>query len=126
MGSRRGCARADREAVVREGNCNGDREGDGVMNTKKFAAILVALAVLPIGGWFRSSAKSDVISLPLKSVPTFSTANIGRQGHFYVGGKWVGEAGKDYKDDGIHMEDMLPHPHFYIYRAVFVTGGGGQ
>ena len=32
---------------------------------------------------------------PLTSVPTFSTANIARQGHFYVGGKWGGKPGQE-------------------------------
>jgi len=96
------------------------------MNTKKFAAILVALAVLLIGGWFRSSAKSDVISLPLKSVPTFSTANIGRQGHFYVGGKWVGEPGKETMDGAMYVEVWVPKDIRHPYPVVFVTGGGGQ
>jgi len=96
------------------------------MNTKKFAAILVALAVMLIGGWFRSSAKSDVISLPLKSVPTFSTANIGRQGHFYVGGKWVGEPGKETMDGAMYVEVWVPKDIRHPYPVVFVTGGGGQ
>jgi len=96
------------------------------MNTKKFAAILVALAVLLIGGWFRSSAKSDVISLPLKSVPTFSTANIARQGHFYVGGKWVGEPGKETMDGAMYVEVWVPKDIRHPYPVVFVTGGGGQ
>jgi hypothetical protein len=96
------------------------------MNTKKFAAILVALAVLLIGGWFRSNAKSDVISLPLKAVPTFSTANIGRQGHFYVGGKWVGEPGKETMDGAMYVEVWVPKDVRHPYPVVFVTGGGGQ
>ncbi len=57
------------------------------MNMRKFAAVLSALAALLVGGWFRSNAQNGNVALPLKSVPTFSTANIGRQGHFYVGGK---------------------------------------
>src|ERR1700676_3697288 len=96
------------------------------MNTRKSAAILSAVAALLGGGLFRSNAQNGVTFLPLKSVPTFSTANIGRQGHFYVGGKWVGELGKETMDGAMYVEVWVPKEIRHPYPVVFVTGGGGQ
>src|SRR5712692_8788317 len=96
------------------------------MNIRKFAAVLSALAALLVGGWFRSNAQNGNVAIPLKSVPTFSAANIGRQGHFYVGGKWVGEPGKETMDGAMYVEVWVPKDIRHPYPIVFVTGGGGQ
>jgi len=96
------------------------------MNTRKSAAILSAVAALLGGGLFRSNAQNGVTFLPLKSVPTFSTANIGRQGHFYVGGKWAGEPGKETMDGAMYVDVWIPKDIRHPYPIVFVTGGGGQ
>lgn len=60
------------------------------------------------------------------SVPTFSTAEIGRQGHFYVGGHYVGEPGKETMDGAMYVETWVPKKIRHPYPIVFVTGGGGQ
>ena len=96
------------------------------MNMRKSSAVLLALAALLVGGWFRSNAQNGNVAIPLKSVPTFSTANIGRQGHFYVGGKWVGEPGKETMDGAMYVEVWVPKDIRHPYPIVFVTGGGGQ
>jgi len=96
------------------------------MKMRKSIAVLSVLAAVLVGGWFRSNAQRGVIALPLKSVPTFSTANIGRQGHFYVGGKWVGEPGKETMDGAMYVEVWVPKDIRHPYPVVFVTGGGGQ
>jgi hypothetical protein len=96
------------------------------MKMRKSIAVLSVLAAVLVGGWFRSNAQRGVIALPLKSVPTFSTANIGRQGHFYVGGKWVGEPGKETMDGAMYVEVWIPKDIRHPYPIVFVTGGGGQ
>ncbi len=96
------------------------------MKMRKSIAVLSVLAAVLAGGWFRSNAQRGVIALPLKSVPTFSTANIGRQGHFYVGGKWVGEPGKETMDGAMYVEVWVPKDIRHPYPIVFVTGGGGQ
>ena len=97
-----------------------------IMNIKKCTAILLALAVLLVCGWFNAKAQDSPIAMPLKSVPTFSTANIGRQGHFYVGGKWVGEAGKEFMRGAMYVEVWVPKDIRYKYPIVFVQSGGGQ
>jgi hypothetical protein len=96
------------------------------MKMRKSIAVLSVLAAVLAGGWFRSNAQRGVIALPLKSVPTFSTANIGRQGHFYVGGKWVGEPGKETMDGAMYVDVWVPKDIRHPYPVVFVTGGGGQ
>src|ERR1035437_10014886 len=96
------------------------------MNMRKSTAVLSELAAVLVGGWFRSNAQNGYVTIPLKSVPTFSTANIGRQGRFYVGGHYVGEPGKETMDGAMYVEVWVPknirHPH----PIVFITGGGGQ
>ena len=96
------------------------------MKMRKSIAVLSVLAAVLAGSWFRSNAQRGVIALPLKSVPTFSTANIGRQGHFYVGGKWAGEPGKETMDGAMYVDVWVPKDIRHPYPIVFVTGGGGQ
>jgi pimeloyl-ACP methyl ester carboxylesterase len=96
------------------------------MNIRKSVAVLSTLAAVLIGGWFRSDAQNGNVVVPLKSVPTFSTANIGRQGHFYVGGHYVGEPGKETMDGAMYVEVWVPKDIRHPYPLVFVTGGGGQ
>jgi pimeloyl-ACP methyl ester carboxylesterase len=96
------------------------------MYMRKSIAVFSALAAVLIGGWFRSNAQNGNVAIPLKSVPTFSTANIGRQGHFYVGGHYVGEPGKETMDGAMYVEAWVPKDIRHPYPIVFVTGGGGQ
>jgi hypothetical protein len=87
------------------------------------------LAALMVGGWFGANARKSAGAAgtaPPPSIPTFSTANIGRQGHFYVGGKWVGSPGKETMDGAMYVEVWVPKDIRHPYPVVFVTGGGGQ
>jgi pimeloyl-ACP methyl ester carboxylesterase len=63
---------------------------------------------------------------PLTSVPTFSTANIARQGHFYVGGKWVGKPGEEVMRGAMYVETWVPKKIRYKYPILFVQSGGGE
>ena len=65
------------------------------MKLKISIAVVLTLSLVGIITGLAVSANDAQVSIPLTSVPTFSTENIGRQGHFYVGGKWVGEPGKE-------------------------------
>jgi len=61
------------------------------------AAMLSAMALVLVGRALAQQTPKDVTAAPpFTSVPTFSTANIARQGHFYVGGKWVGKPGQEW------------------------------
>ena len=89
-------------------------------------ALLLALTEVLFGGCFEANAQNAPVAMPLKSVPTFSTANIGRQGHFYVGGKWMGEPGKEHMRGAMYVEVWVPKEIRYKYPIVFVQSGGGQ
>src|ERR1700719_2605421 len=91
------------------------------------AALLSALAVVSAGqsGAQEKSKDAQVIP-PLTSVPTFSTANIARQGHFYVGGKWVGKPGAEVMRGAMYVETCVPKKIRYKYPILFVQSGGGE
>jgi pimeloyl-ACP methyl ester carboxylesterase len=84
------------------------------------------LAAIVISCWFRANAAHVAAANPPSSVPTFSTADIGRQGHFYVGGHYVGEPGKETMDGAMYVEVWVPKTIRHPYPVVLMTGGGGQ
>jgi len=71
-------------------------------------------------------AKDIPADSPFTSVPTFSTANIARQGHFYVGGKWVGQPGHEVMRGAMYVETWVPKKIRYKYPILFVQSGGGE
>jgi pimeloyl-ACP methyl ester carboxylesterase len=87
------------------------------------AIFLLSLAVVLQSG---AQGKDVPVVPPLKSVPTFSTANIARQGHFYVGGKWVKTPGGSIMRGAMYVETWVPKKIRYKYPIVFVQGGGGE
>src|SRR6202521_453988 len=91
------------------------------MYTRMSSAVLVLLS-----GWFAANAQRIPGAAPPTSIPTFSTANIARQGHFYVGGHYTGEPGKETMDGAMYVEVWVPKDIRHPYPMVFVTGGGGQ
>ncbi len=82
--------------------------GGNLVKRKISAIVLSALTAVLVSNWFLVSAKDAAVSVPFKSVPTFSTKNIGRQGHFYVGGKWIGPPGKEIMDGAMYVEVWVP------------------
>src|ERR1700722_14618795 len=96
------------------------------MNRMISTALLLALAAVLVSDSLGGNTREVAKSYPLASVPTFSTANIGRRGHFYVGGKWVGEPGKETMDGAMYVDVWVPKDIRHPYPIVFVTGGGGQ
>jgi pimeloyl-ACP methyl ester carboxylesterase len=89
-------------------------------------ALLIALISILFTSLFAAGANDAAVSIPLTSVPTFSTENIGRQGHFYVGGKWVGEPGKEKMRGAMYVEVWVPKKIRHPYPILFVQAGGGQ
>jgi pimeloyl-ACP methyl ester carboxylesterase len=90
-------------------------------------AILSALAfVLVSRSVAQQTAKDVPVVPPLTSVPTFSTANIARQGHFYVGGKWVGKPGEEVMRGAMYVETWVPKKIRYKYPILFIQAGGGE
>ena len=75
----------------------------------RLAAGLAGLGLLlAFSGGAQQAPKDGPFVQPLTSVPTFSTANIARQGHFYVGGKWAGEPGKEVMRGAMYVETWVP------------------
>src|SRR5258708_16192216 len=89
------------------------------------ALSIMAFVVVTQSGAQQKPKDAPVVP-PLKSVPTFSTANIARQGHFYVGGKWVNTLGGKVMRGAMYVETWVPKNIRYRYPIVFVQGGGGQ
>jgi pimeloyl-ACP methyl ester carboxylesterase len=89
-------------------------------------AVLVLLASVLVGNSFGLGGDDTAVSIPLTSVPTFSTKKIGRQGHFYVGGKWVGAPGKERMRGSMYVEVWVPKKSKHPYPILFVEAGGGQ
>ena len=96
------------------------------MNRMISTALLLALAAVLVSDSLGGNAREVAKSYPLASVPTFSTANIGRQGHFYVGGKWVGEPGKEMMDGAMYVDVWVPKKIRHPYPIMFIQAGGGQ
>jgi len=88
--------------------------------------VMSALAAVLGGVWFGVRAMEAGGSAPGPLIPTFSTENIARQGQFYVGGKWVGEPGKEVMHGAMYVEVWVPKRIRHRYPVVFVVGGGGQ
>src|ERR1700681_23786 len=90
-------------------------------------AVFSTLAfVLVNQGSAQQMPKDIPVVPPLTSVPTFSTANIARQGHFYVGGKWVGKPGEEVMRGAMYVETWMPKKIRYKYPILFIQAGGGE
>jgi pimeloyl-ACP methyl ester carboxylesterase len=99
------------------------------MNLNKSTSRIFLLTAILVGSWFAANtwrSAGAAGSMPSASVPTFSTANIGRQSHFYVGGHYVGQPGNETMDGAMYVEVWVPKDIKHPYPIVFVTGGGGQ
>ena len=94
------------------------------MNRKILTALSV-VAVALFSGWF-TIRPLLVGAASEASIPTFSTAEIGRQGHFYIGGQYVGEPGNETMHGAMYVEVWVPRNIRHPYPVVFITGGGGQ
>jgi len=96
------------------------------MNKKIFAVTLLALAVVLASGWFVVHSKESAGSAPDASIPTFSTGGIGREGHFYVGGHYVGEPGNETMHGAMYVETWVPKNIRHPYPIVFIAWSVGQ
>ena len=64
------------------------------MTKRTLTAVLLTAAIallvgIKVGGQAGSRANTSS-ALPPAAIPTFSTENLGRMAHFYVGGHYVG------------------------------------
>src|SRR6185295_7947444 len=94
------------------------------MMTAVFLTAAIALTVgITVGGQGGSRA-TTASALPPASIPTFSTDNLGRIAHFYVGGNYVGEPGKEYMDGAMYVELWVPKQVKQPYPIVMFHGNG--
>src|SRR5215470_5569326 len=81
---------------------------EGTMTKRTVTAVLLTAAIaLLVGirlGGQTGSRGATAGALPPASIPTFSTENLGRMAHFYVGGHYVGGAGKEQMDGAMYVE----------------------
>jgi pimeloyl-ACP methyl ester carboxylesterase len=96
------------------------------MKMRMPAAVLAALAAILVSGWFGAKAQSLTGAAPPAAIPTFSTANVAREGHFYVGGHYVGEPGKEIMFGAMYVDVLVPAKIRHPYPVVFICGGAGQ
>jgi pimeloyl-ACP methyl ester carboxylesterase len=90
----------------------GSRE-ETMTNALRLAAVLLpALAVAP-------AVRAEPPKLP---VPAFDQSAVAKRGYFYVGGKYVGEAGKDIMDGQIFVEVLAPKDVRRPYPLVLIHG----
>jgi len=93
-------------------------------------ALLTALAgftaAVLLGGWFGVNSKEAAGTPPRSSIPTFSTSEIAREGHFYVGGHYVGEPGNETMHGAMYVETWVPKNIRHPYPVVFIAYSVGQ
>lgn len=95
------------------------------MNWKIVTPVLSALAVVLAGGWFAMRPHAAGAA-PGASIPTFSTAEIGREGHFYVGGHYEGEPGNETMHGAMYVETWVPKNIRHPYPIVIIGFSVGQ
>jgi pimeloyl-ACP methyl ester carboxylesterase len=88
--------------------------------------VLCALAAIFFIGSSQASAKDAAGAASPASIPTFATPNIGREGHFYVGGHYTGQPGSEIMSGAMYVEVMVPKKIRHPYPIVFICGGAGQ
>ena len=86
--------------------------------------LLVAVMALAIGGRIGGQSRGNAGALPPASIPTFSTENVGRMAHFYVGGKYVGEPGKEQMQGAMYVEVWVPKQVRQPHPIVMFHGNG--
>ena len=87
--------------------------------------LLVAVMALVVGvrvGGQRATTHAG--ALPPSSIPTFSTENLGRMAHFYVGGTYVGEPGKEQMQGAMYVEVWVPKQVRQPHPIVMFHGNG--
>jgi pimeloyl-ACP methyl ester carboxylesterase len=96
------------------------------MTVPRLITTVLLLSICLVCAATTVKAQRVPVHVPFSTVPTFSTQDIGREGHFYVGGQYVGAPGKETMDGAMYVEVWVPKNVRHPYPIVFVTGGGGQ
>jgi pimeloyl-ACP methyl ester carboxylesterase len=97
----------------------------GTMNarrTRPWMALMVAGVCATGIGAQNLNVKAS--GAPPMNIPTFSTADLGRTGIFYAGGKYVGEPGKEVMGGSAYVEVWVPKQIRHPYPIVYIHGAG--
>jgi pimeloyl-ACP methyl ester carboxylesterase len=84
----------------------------------------IAAPVILAAASFAVQAQTGSKAMPPASIPTFSADDVARTGFFYVGGHYVGPAGKEVMDGAEYVEVMVPKKIRHPYPIVFFHGAG--
>jgi pimeloyl-ACP methyl ester carboxylesterase len=89
-------------------------------------AVLALLVGIRVGSQSGGGARAVNANgaAPPASIRTFSAENLGRMAHFYVGGHYVGEKGKEQMDGAMYVEVWVPKQIRRPYPIVFFHGNG--
>ena len=95
------------------------------MTWKTLTAGLSVLALVVVGGWFLRKPRA-IGADSGSAIPTFSTAGIGSEGRFYVGGHYVGEPGNETMHGAMYVETWVPTKIRHPYPIVIIGFSVGQ
>jgi pimeloyl-ACP methyl ester carboxylesterase len=100
--------------------------GEDPVKIKKTFSILSALAIAFAVGGSAARAQNMESAAPPAAIHTFSTSNVGRVGHFYVGGHYEGDPGKEVMFGAMYVDVIVPAKIRHPYPVIFICGGAGQ
>ena len=88
--------------------------------------IFILGAVATVAGLRHETRASDSknSAMPPSSIPTFAMDNVGREGFFFVGGKYAGAPGKEEMHGAMYVEVRVPKQIRQKYPIVFFHGNG--
>jgi pimeloyl-ACP methyl ester carboxylesterase len=82
--------------------------------------LLLALVLLALP-WASTIARAEPPKLP---VPAVDQSAVAKRGYFYVGGKYVGEPGKEIMQGQVYVEVLAPKDARRLYPLVLIHGAG--
>ena len=89
----------------------------------RFALLLI---VIGLAGSAHAQAQSHAARAVPSTIPTVALDNVGRQGFFFAGGKYVGELGPNKESTmggAMYVEVMVPKQIRSPYPVVLIHGG---
>jgi pimeloyl-ACP methyl ester carboxylesterase len=99
----------------------------GIMMRMRISILpLAAMLALFVGECFVAHAQNSSGAAAPASIPTFSSANVARVGHFYVGGHYEGKPGEEQMFGAMYVDVMVPKKIRHPYPVIFIGGGAGQ
>ncbi len=94
---------------------------------RKLNVVLVAMVAVFVSYWVGANSRNDVAAAVSgeTGIPTFSTENIGRQGHFFVGGHYEGTPGNHLMVGSLYVETWVPKKVRHPYPILFMVNSAG-